>query len=153
MMSKKKSVTQANNASWQLEEENAEDKSAVDMVDGNTARLNESDAHQQTIKRPIPSSVMDASLSNLIEHSYLSQTIEVDPSQPLSIEINTSSGKLTIYLDDDENISIYRYPDVLAIHRRSLGDGERNLKEDFDLLRKATNSALQELITKPNSDK
>jgi len=149
-VSKKKSLAQANNAAWQLEEGDAADNPEVNIDDSNS---NERKADQQTIKRPIPSSVMDASLSNLVEHSYLSQTIEVDPSQPLSIEINTSTGKLTIYLDDDENISIYRYPDVLAIHRRSLGDGERNLKEDFDLLRKATNSALQELITKPNSDK
>ena len=149
-MSKKKSLAQANNAAWQLEEGDAADNPEVNIDDSNS---NERKADQQTTRRPIPSSIMDASLSNLIEHSYLSQTIEVDPSRPLSIEINTSTGKLTIYLDDDENISIYRYPDVLAIHRRSLGDGERNLKEDFDLLRKATNSALQELITKPNSDK
>jgi hypothetical protein len=152
-MSKKKSAVQVNNAAWQLEEGNAADNQVVNMGDGKTARLHESDTDQQTIKRPIPSSVMDASLSNLIEHSYLSQTIEVDPSQPLSIEINTSTGKLTIYLDDDENISIYRYPDLLAIHRRSLGDGERNLKEDFELLRKATNGALRELLIKPDSDK
>jgi len=149
-VSKKKSLAQANNAAWQLEEGDAADNPEVNIDDSNS---NERKADQQTTRRPIPSSIMDASLSNLIEHSYLSQTIEVDPSRPLSIEINTSTGKLTIYLDDDENISIYRYPDVLAIHRRSLGDGERNLKEDFDLLRKATNSALQELITKPNSDK
>ena len=149
-MSKKKSLAQANNAAWQLEEGDAADNPEVNIDDSNS---NERKADQQTIKRPIPSSVMDASLSNLVEHSYLSQTIEVDPSQPLSIEINTSTGKLTIYLDDDENISIYRYPDVLAIHRRSLGDGERNLKEDFELLRKATKGALQELLIKPNSDK
>ena len=138
-MSKKKSVTQATNAPWQLEEENAADKSAA--------------TEQQTIKRPIPSSVMDASLSNLIEHSYLSQTIEVDPTQPLFLEINTSTGKLTIYLDEDENISIYRYADSLAIHRRSLGDGELDLKEDFQRLRRATYSALHELKIKPNSAK
>jgi len=148
----KKSLTPANSAAWQSDEGNAPDKPRVKMGDGKTARLNESDMDQQSIKRPIPASVVDATLSNLAEHSYLSQTMEIDPTQPLSMEIKTSTGKLTIYFDADENISIYRYPHVLAIHRRSLGEGDGSIKADFENLKKSYSSVLEHLTKEGNSE-